>query len=386
MKILLVSTSSGSQGGGELCLPLIGKGLREAAHEVVLWTSTHPRMDGLVKAFGPIGEVVRFSYRNTYDYPARALGHWRSYTGGTGNIERSWKAVAPDVIHINKQNLEDGLDLLLAANRAGLPAVSMIHITQSARYLKARNALLRDLTARFFLRRFRGRFITTTNRAAELVRFVGNPQTVVGIDNGVVVPGPEERAEARKQARESLGLCPDDFLILGLGRLEAQKRPTRFLRMVEAAHRAFPNPKIWWVGAGRLEAEWDTAVEQMDFKTRPERLGWKDAVQPYLAAADLFVHSAAFEGLPFGLLEALAWGLPAVICDDLAAELPTACRDACVVVGPENDDWIRPLTDSEYRKRISRHAVETAREHYSVERMVRDYLNVYQRQREDTLR
>jgi len=37
MKILLVSSGSGSRGGGELFLKYLGEGLTERRHEVVMW-------------------------------------------------------------------------------------------------------------------------------------------------------------------------------------------------------------------------------------------------------------------------------------------------------------------------------------------------------------
>ena len=54
---------------------------------------------------------------------------------------RGWrirsKKLSPDIIHINKQNLEDGLDLLLAARRSNLPRVATIHITHGMASLRA---------------------------------------------------------------------------------------------------------------------------------------------------------------------------------------------------------------------------------------------------------
>src|SRR5687767_1172892 len=111
MKILLVSSSSGSRGGGELYLLCLARALLQRGHSVVLWASSHPRMDELANSFTAFGQVTRSSYRNTYDRRSRSLGSYLSYLT-PARVAREWRALNVDFIHLNKQNLEDGLDLL----------------------------------------------------------------------------------------------------------------------------------------------------------------------------------------------------------------------------------------------------------------------------------
>ena len=143
LKILLVSTSSGSRGGGELYLVYLGRSLAARGHEVALWASSHPRMDELCGRFGKIGTVLRQDYTNTYDRRFRSIASYLD-SGAARAASESWKKFAPDIVHLNKQNLEDGLDLLRAAGECGLPSVCTIHLTQSAKYLRARTPWIRD--------------------------------------------------------------------------------------------------------------------------------------------------------------------------------------------------------------------------------------------------
>ena len=62
-------------------------------------------------------------------------------------LANRFSALAPDVIHLNKQNLEDGLDLLLAAERTRLPTVCTIHVTRRMAGLGSRFAGVRDWIA-----------------------------------------------------------------------------------------------------------------------------------------------------------------------------------------------------------------------------------------------
>src|SRR5215470_10168096 len=120
MKVLLVSSGSGSRGGGEIFLGYLGKGLSERGHEVLMWIPKHQRMDELAEKCAPFARVFRTDYRNIYDYRGRSLSTCFNF-GASRRIAHEWKALRPDVIHINKQNLEDGLDLLRAARHCALP-------------------------------------------------------------------------------------------------------------------------------------------------------------------------------------------------------------------------------------------------------------------------
>jgi glycosyltransferase involved in cell wall biosynthesis len=59
-------------------------------------------------------------------------------------------------------------------------------------------------------------------------------------------------------------------------------------------------------------------------------VGWQSNVRPFLAAADLFLHTAEFEGLPFALIEAMSAGLPCAVSKTVAAELPFLRADNAI--------------------------------------------------------
>src|SRR5947209_3130438 len=137
MRILLVSSGSGSRGGGEIFLRYIGMGLADRGHEVLMWMPEHERMDELARKCMSFGHIIRSHYRNTYDYTARSIStlcNWRV----SRRLANEWMSLRPDVIHLNKQNLEDGLDLLRATRVCKVPSICTIHLTQTTGYVGAR--------------------------------------------------------------------------------------------------------------------------------------------------------------------------------------------------------------------------------------------------------
>lgn len=322
MKILLVSSGSGSRGGGEIFLLYLGRALAARGHSVMTWMPTHRRMDELASQCAEFSEVIRADYVNTYDHRSRSLATLFN-AGQTNALASQWRALKPDVVHINKQNLEDGLDLLRAARISGLPSVCTVHLTQTARYLRARGALLRDIVAAFELRKFKGAFAAVQEvRRKELSSFLGPDARTETIFNGVPQVDLSGQQTMRQAARVELGIADNQFLVVGLGRLVAQKNPFTFLEVARRLCRQHDHLRFVWVGDGELAGEWKAAVDREGLGVAIRCAGWKSEVRPYLAAADLFLHTAEYEGLPFALIEAMSMGLPSAVSATVAAELP----------------------------------------------------------------
>ena len=376
MKILLVSTSSGSRGGGELCLLYLGRALTLRGHEVTLWASGDPQMDELAESFRAFGNVVREPYTNTYHRRLRSLA---SYADGATarRVAASWRDRAPGVLHLNKQNLEDGLDLVEAARLSRIPALSMIHITQSAAYLRAAQASLRDFVSRRALRRFPGLLVTTPgSRRDDLAAFVGDSPRIRAVLNGVPLPDPAARDAQRSAKRRELGIAADELLFVAVGRMMPQKRPLLFLELAKRTLREMPEAKFLWVGDGDLSAEWDGQCAANGFGQRVHRLPWQTDVPGFLAAADVFLHVAKFEGLAFAILEALASGLACAITPNLLGEMPFLNSENSIAIGDDNS-WVAPLRDPQRRASLGQAARQLAETQFSFATMAENYEALY---------
>jgi glycosyltransferase involved in cell wall biosynthesis len=376
MRVLLASSSSGSRGGGEIYLLYLGRALAARGHEVVLWASTHRRMDELCASFAAVGRVERDDYRNTYDYRTRSVAAALNFRASR-RIAKRWAQLAPDVVHLNKQNLEDGLDLLRAAKQSGLPHLSTVHLTQSAKYLRAQLAWLRDLCARHCLRRDRGPLVCVLEeRAQDLARFLGDGARARVVPNGVELYDLSDRAAARETQRSALGIAPDELLLAAVGRLVPQKRPFVFLDLAQRIHAQLPQARFVWVGDGNLAEPWDAEVKKRNLSHVVRRIGWQSRVRDFLFAADAFLHTAEFEGLPLAILEALSAGLPCAITPNLLAEMPFLNASNSIAIG--NDDaWASVLGDRAKLAELGRNARALAEEQFSFDLMAQRYEALY---------
>ena len=375
MKILLVSSSSGSRGGGELYLMYLGRALANRGHEVSLWASDHPRMNELAADFAPIGRVMRSRYRNTYDHPLRCLSTCFNFRTSRG-IAREWRTLGSSVLHLNKQNLEDGLDLVRAARISLLPSICFIHLTQSARYLRAFGAPLRDWAARRELLRFRAPLATTSeDRRRGLDAFLNVSGRARVVPTGVPEFTLPARTETRAAIRAQLGVGESVQLVLAVGRMVPQKRPELFLQRASEILQRHRNTRFLWVGDGAFASEWDRIVADRQLAESVARLPWTADVRPYLAAADLFLHVAEFEGLPLALLEAMSAGLPCVVEQSLRRELPMLDdTNSVAIVDATSFAQLGDLAELRQRGDAGRRLVQTQ---YSFEQMAESFEALY---------
>lgn len=374
MRVLLISSSSGSHGGGEIFLVYLAEALRARGHTPGLWISDHARMDDLAKAFAPHGEVLRSAYPWFYDSWHRGLLTWRGNPATQARFRHEWSSWRPDVLHLNKQCLEDGLDLLGAAAAQSTLHLTTVHITQPARQLGARFGRWRDARARRSLRRYPGPLVTVSPaRAADLRRELGPGPRIESNPNGVpLIELPHDRAALRRTE----GLQDGECAVVGVGRLEEQKRPLEFLRQIRCMRDAGIAVSGRWIGDGRLQSAWDVELDRLDLRSVVRQDRWRSDVRAVLPAFDLFLHTAAFEGLPLALLEAFQAGLPCFVSAEVAAELPQDLAEFVHRIA-DPTDWSSLLHDS---SRLTAHGAAGrahAREHYSTGAMAARYESLY---------
>ena len=148
------------------------------------------------------------------------------------------------------------------------------------------------------------RSVADTHLAAKMVK----PQTLTVLLNGVDVQDWRPNEATRASLRAELGVG-DSFLWLAVGRLESVKDYPALLHAMTTVH---PSAKLVIAGAGPLLPDLIALSSQLSLNQRVRFLGVVPDVKRWLQAADGFVLTSRWEGLPMALLEAAACALPAV--------------------------------------------------------------------------
>jgi glycosyltransferase involved in cell wall biosynthesis len=376
MKILLASSSSGSHGDGEIWLLHLGRALAQRGHKVMLWASEHPRMDELANSFSGVGEVLRSRYRNTYDHRGRSITSYLNLAA-VRQLAAEWQQAKPDLVHLNKQNLEDGLDLLQAARRSELPNVCTIHITRTAQHLKARLAPARDFIARRGLRNYPGVLVTVdAKQQRSLAEFIGDGSRIRMIPNGVPLIDLSRRAAARALKRPDFGVRESDLFLVGVAGLDTRGRPLHFLERAAELLRAVPEARFLWVGDGVLRDSWDEWIATHEANGQIQRVPWRNDVPLLLLAADAFLHVSESEGLPLAVLEAMSAALPCVVTDHLHEDIPSLNSSNSITMDSEGR-WLKALRDRQGLRDLGLAARRVAEDKFSCEKMAASYEALY---------
>jgi glycosyltransferase involved in cell wall biosynthesis len=127
------------------------------------------------------------------------------------------------------------------------------------------------------------------------------------VPNGLTLPA----LPVRTTVRARHGLTEQDVCLMWVGRLAAQKDPHRFIRVFTALAGQVPEARAIMIGSGPLQAEVEASVHALGLAGRLQLLRDEEAVLS-MPAADIFVSTSRYEGLPYVVLEAQSVGLPVV--------------------------------------------------------------------------
>jgi glycosyltransferase involved in cell wall biosynthesis len=370
MRIVYLLTSLGV-GGAERQTLAIAERMAQRGHSVALMVLRSPLAEEW-----PIGlnfelPVIRLGVRKS---PASVLA-------GLARARRFLLDFDPDIVHSHSfhANLMARLLKLLVPAPAVLSTVHNVYEGGWHRMfayrltdpLSRRTTAVSQAVAERFIRLGaipRHKCMTITN----------------GIDAAEFSPDPSRRAEMRARLH-----AHSDFVWLAAGRLVPAKDFPNLLRAFAEVCANFTQTQLWIAGAamdggaklavsGRSDASPHSAAED-----RVHWLGHRRDLLALLDAADAFVLSSAWEGMPLALAEAMAMEKPVVVTE--VGGVRELVGDAASALVPPRDSraLAAAMLDLMRQEASVRHALggaarERIRAFFSIDRRADDWEALYQ--------
>ncbi|MEV7971553.1 glycosyltransferase family 4 protein [Cellulomonas sp. NPDC089187] len=246
-----------------------------------------------------------------------------------------------DVVHAH--GLRAGALTVLAVRRRTRVVVTLHNLPVGGRAIRTVSAVL-------------GRVVA---RGADVVLGVSGDLVALARSQGArraeraLVPAPARRepGQTPAQTRAELGLAADTPLAVTVARLAPQKGLDTLVRAASGV----TVPGFVWLlaGDGPLESEVRAQAESSGAPVRV--LGRREDVPELIAAADVVVSTAVWEGQPLAVQEALGLGAAVVATD--AGGTREVTEDAAVLVPVGDDDALATairdvLTDHDQRERL----------------------------------
>ncbi len=281
-----------------------------------------------------------------------------------------------DLLHAHQPHLQTLASIFVARLR-GWPAVVTLH----GRLPRPDDAIRRWML-RWIERKTFAWASAVVLVSAESARQFGDHRGRV-IHNGVATyRGTPDRD--RRDAVRATWECGELPVILFAGRFSRLKGIFDLLDAAGVLAREGSVFRLVFIGNGSAEEErlLRERIEASGLKACTRVYGATNRYQEVLGGADIFALLSYLEGLPIGLLEAMASGLP--IIATRVGGIPEAVRDGIEgrLVPPGDARAIRDaiswmLTHPRERTIMGTHAAERARTSFSEEQMTSAYLALY---------
>jgi glycosyltransferase involved in cell wall biosynthesis len=361
---ILECIRQGQIGGGETHLLSLVENLDRSRFEPVVLSFTEGPMVERLRAMG-IRTHVLYTER-PFD-----VTKWRK-------VKQLMVSEGVDLVHAHGTRASS--NTLWAARQLGIPFVYTVH-----------GWSFHDDQA-FWVRRFRiwgERWITArsalniavsaSNRQSGVDRIPGFRAVVInnGIDQRKFSP-----ARISADIRGELDIPLDAVLLLFLARFTAHKQPLALIRAFHQASREMPELQLLMVGEGDEKEEGMRLAAGFGLADKIHFSPFRQDVPDVLAAADIYVLPSLWEGLPIGLLEAMAMG-KAVIGTrvDGTREVLQDGENGLMVepgdTGALAAGILRLARERGLRDKMGARAMETVRQRFNAAVMTKEIENIY---------
>lgn len=205
------------------------------------------------------------------------------------------------------------------------------------------------------------------------IRFIPN-----GVDTNRFRPDPEARGRLREELK--LG---DAFIWLAVGRFEEAKDYPNMLQAFAEVLHVREDVVLLIAGQGSQREKAQCLAEKLGIGSKVLFLGVRKDIPDLMNAADAYVMSSAWEGMPIVLLEAGAVGLPIVATDVGGNREVVVDGKSGFLVPPKDPDalaraMLRLMDLSpEERRSMGEYGRTHIEESYSLERVVDQWETLY---------
>ena len=174
----------------------------------------------------------------------------------------------------------------------------------------------------------------------EAARFLfNNNKNVFILYNGINLKRFEYNEKMRQEVRKNLKIKNNEKILIQIGRMTYLKNQQFSLKIINNMVDNL-NYKLILIGNGPDEEKIKQEIQKLDVKDRIILLGYKENIEDYLSASDIFLFPSIAEGLGIALIEAQANGIPCVCSNNIPKEVIKNDNVLALDINNEIEMWI----------------------------------------------
>lgn len=355
----------GKIGGGESHLLSLVENLDKTKFDPVVLSFTPGPMMEQIASMGISNHVI-FTER-PFD-----ISKWMQ-------VKRFLREQHIDIIHAHGTRANS--NVIWAARSLGIPVIYTIHgwsFHPDQNYF-VRN--LRILGEKYLTRKAHKNISVSLANQKEGSRYIS------AFDSTLIENGIDQKkfcyGNKYKDIKLALGIPADRVLVLFLARFTRQKQPLAMVQAFAKAMEVNNNLHLLMVGDGELREEVETLVERLQLRENITLEPFRQDVPAILSSADIYVLPSLWEGLPIGLLEAMAMA-KAIIASNVDGTADVVKhRENALLINTENlaEELTLAILDlgsnETGRMELGKNALATVRRKFDVKHMTKRIEDVY---------
>jgi glycosyltransferase involved in cell wall biosynthesis len=361
---VLEAIRQGKVGGGETHILNLVEHMDTTRFEPVVLAFTHGKMMETLDRMGVNHHVIPSS--RAFD-----LSTWNT-------VRRFMQREKIDLVHVH--GTRANTNILWAARMLRLPIIYTVH---GWSFHDDQSWWVRK--ARIFVEKWITRAVNCTisvsgSNQETGSRYIPRFQSVV-IPNGINL-GQFDPGRRFDDVRRQWGITPEACVLGFVGRMTAQKDPLALIEAFPQVLRANPRAVLVLVGEGELKDSARKRAAELGMEGKIIFEKFRTDVPDVLAAMDIFCLPSLWEGLPIGLMEAMAMKRACLATRvDGSKELVRDGENG-LLVSPGDpralaEALVRLSTDTPLRMRLGSHARRTIEGGFDVTGMTRKIESLY---------
>jgi len=186
----------------------------------------------------------------------------------------------------------------------------------------------------------------------------------------------------RQEARQLFGFSEEDCVLGYVGRLSPEKGLTYLIESAALARNANCPVKMLIIGEGPEQGELRNTVKRRGLESHAVFAGFQTIIDGLLPAIDIFILPSLTEGTPMSLLEAMAYGIPAIA--STVGQIPEIIDSgkSGILVRPEDAEQMKDAivflcNKPSVRESIGKAGRKKVKRHFDIKNWTRKIENEY---------